>query len=80
MLSDLAALAPPLLVCAAFVIAVVAFLRHEMRRPKKSSEDDSVEVCTQVSADQSSGNQADWHPAAQLASDPEDDPESEYGQ
>lgn|GEM_PF-1594297 len=30
-LSDLAALTPPLLVAAAFLVAVVAFLRHEMR-------------------------------------------------
>ena len=31
MLADLAALTPPFLVCAVFLIAVVAFIRHEMR-------------------------------------------------
>ncbi len=31
MLTDLAALTPPFLVCAVFLIAVVAFIRHEMR-------------------------------------------------
>jgi len=30
-LADLAALTPPFLVCAVFLIAVVAFIRHEMR-------------------------------------------------
>jgi hypothetical protein len=30
-LADLAALTPPILVCAVFLIAVVAFIRHEMR-------------------------------------------------
>ena len=35
MLGDLAALTPPLVVCAALLIAIGAFLRHEMgaRRP-----------------------------------------------
>jgi hypothetical protein len=32
-------LTPPLLVCAAFLIAVVAFLRHEMGGRRRSSED-----------------------------------------
>jgi hypothetical protein len=32
LMQDLAALTPPLLVCAVVVIAIVAFLRHEMRR------------------------------------------------
>jgi hypothetical protein len=30
-LADLAALTPPFVVCAVFLIAVVAFIRHEMR-------------------------------------------------
>jgi hypothetical protein len=33
-LNDLAALTPPLLVCAAFLIALGAFLRHEMSRSR----------------------------------------------
>jgi len=32
-------LTPPLLVCAVFLIAVVAFLRHEMRSGRSRSED-----------------------------------------
>ena len=32
-------LTPPLLVCAAFIIALVAFLRHEMGRRRRGSED-----------------------------------------
>jgi hypothetical protein len=32
-------LTPPLLVCAAFLIAVVAFLRHEMGAGRRRSED-----------------------------------------
>jgi hypothetical protein len=32
-------LTPPLLVCAAFLIAVVAFLRHEMGARRRRSED-----------------------------------------
>jgi hypothetical protein len=39
MLSDLAALTPPLLVCAAFLFAVGAFLRHEMRSDDSPVED-----------------------------------------
>jgi hypothetical protein len=50
MLSDLAALTPPILVCAAFLIGVIAFLRHEMGRTKNSTEDASVEVSMQVPA------------------------------
>lgn len=42
--NDLAVLAPPLLVCVAFLIAVGAFLRHEMggsrrRRDRDASDD-----------------------------------------
>jgi hypothetical protein len=43
-LKDLTVLTPPLLVCAAFLIAVVAFVRHEMgasrgRRDQDASDD-----------------------------------------
>ncbi len=79
MLSDLAALTPPILVCAVFLIGVAAFLRHEMRRTKKSSEDENVEVSTQVSADQASENPVDSHRPTHRAGDLEDDQESEYG-
>lgn len=33
-MQDLSALTPPLLVCAVVVIAIVAFLRHEMNRSR----------------------------------------------
>jgi hypothetical protein len=39
MLRDLAALTPPLLVAAAFLIAAGAFIRNEMRRGKNETED-----------------------------------------
>lgn len=43
MLSDLAALIPPFLVCAAFLIAVGAFLRHEMGRAKNPGDDEQAD-------------------------------------
>ena len=39
MLADLTVLTPPFLVAAAFLTAVVAFLRHEMRSGKKHDDD-----------------------------------------
>jgi hypothetical protein len=33
-MQDLSALTPPLLMCAAVIIAIVAFLRHEMGRSR----------------------------------------------
>lgn len=33
-MQDLSALTPPLLVCAVVIIAIVAFLRHEMSRSR----------------------------------------------
>ena len=44
MLNDLAALAPSLLVCAAFLIAVGWFLRHEMagRAQRRAARDDAA--------------------------------------
>ena len=43
MLNDLAALTPPLLVCAAFLVAVWAFLRHEMRHADSPPPDESAD-------------------------------------
>jgi hypothetical protein len=40
-LGDLSALTPPFLVCAAFLTAVAAFLRHEMRAAKKQGDEQS---------------------------------------
>lgn len=38
-MKDLSVLTPPLLVCAAVLIAIVTFLRHEMGRGNRSRED-----------------------------------------
>jgi hypothetical protein len=43
-LADLSVLAPPFLVAAAFLTALVAFLRHEMRSAKKHDDDQSGDV------------------------------------
>jgi len=37
-MSALAALTPPFLMCAAVVVAIVAFLRHEMGRGRRDPE------------------------------------------
>lgn len=52
MLSDLAALTPPFLVAAAFLIAVGAFVRHEMRAAKKQPTEQDDEVDEPSSDDQ----------------------------
>jgi len=43
MLTDLAALTPPLLVALAFLIGAGAFIRHEMRRGKNRREDEEAD-------------------------------------
>ena len=43
MLTDLAALTPPLLVAVAFLIAAGAFIRHEMRRGKNTADDEEAD-------------------------------------
>jgi hypothetical protein len=50
-LSDLAALTPPALVCAAFLVGVIAFLRHEMRAPGKRSATADDDEPRDVSSD-----------------------------
>jgi hypothetical protein len=40
MLKDLTVLTPPLLVCAAFLVAVAAFLRHEMGTSRRHRDPD----------------------------------------
>ncbi|HUZ57036.1 MAG TPA: hypothetical protein VMU94_31530 [Streptosporangiaceae bacterium] len=51
MLTDLAALTPPFLVAAAFLIAAGAFLRHEMRRAKNPvSGDDPADSSPDAAA------------------------------
>jgi hypothetical protein len=41
MLQDLTVLTPPLLMCAAFLVAVVAFLRHEMSASRRRRDQDA---------------------------------------
>ena len=77
-MSDLAALTPPLLVCAAFLIAVAAFIRHEMRRSKNSAEEETVEVSTQVPDDDSSENAPGSGASTQSVGDGQVDPESDF--
>jgi hypothetical protein len=48
LLNDLTVLTPPLVVCAAFLIAVGAFLRHEMGSRREHRED---EVSLDISDD-----------------------------
>ena len=40
MWQDLAALTPPLVVCAAFIIGLVVFLRRQMRTPRDDAPRD----------------------------------------
>lgn len=51
-LSDLAALTPPILVAAAFLIGVAAFVRHEMRAAKKQPTEHGDEVDEPTATDQ----------------------------
>lgn len=51
MQSDLAALVPPALMAAAFLLALGAFLRHEMRGAKNRTEDTLDEVEEPTAAD-----------------------------
>lgn len=43
MLKDLTVLTPPLVVCAAFLVAVGIFLRHEMRPGRRRGDDTPVD-------------------------------------
>jgi len=68
MLSDLAALTPPLLVCAAFLIAVGAFLKREMGQQKNSSEDDHADDSEHLSGDSDGMNAGESEGYAQYGS------------
>ena len=75
-MADLAALTPPLLVCAAFLVAVGAFILHEMRRDKNPADDEDSDVSAQVSepdsADQGDENLAAKDDASRSVDDPRD--------
>lgn len=75
-MADLAALTPPLLVCAAFLVAVGAFIRYEMRRDKNPAGDEGSEVSVQISesdsADLGDENLAAKDDVGRSADDPKD--------
>jgi hypothetical protein len=64
-------LTPPALVCAAFLIALVAFLRHEMGGRRRSSEDLPPESISDEDLNQ--GDDPDTSSRAARASDRFDD-------
>jgi hypothetical protein len=59
-LKDLTVLTPPLLVCVAFLIAVGAFLRHEMgaARRRRSAQDASDDISGDGTIPDSASGQA----------------------
>ncbi len=73
MLNDVYALTPPFLMCAAFLIGVGAFLRHEMRRAKNSNDDDDAEVSGSVLPNDNSENPASASAKARAVRDGSDD-------
>jgi hypothetical protein len=62
MLTDLAALTPPLLVAAAFLIVAGAFVRHEMRRGKSQAEREEADESHPDSPGTSERNNVDHRP------------------
>jgi hypothetical protein len=56
-MQDLSALTPPLLMCAAVLIAIVAFLRHEMGKkgPDESGPPDDIPPVPPISDHQADG-------------------------
>jgi len=79
MLTDLAALTPPLLVAVAFLIAAGAFIRHEMRRAKNPTDSADDADSAVDSSDPSDGNDDDHgsarRPFTQRQEDPDDEPD-----
>jgi len=60
-LNDLTVLTPPLLVCAAFLIAVAAFLRHEMGARRHRDQDVSDDISGDGTIPDSASRQAVAH-------------------
>jgi hypothetical protein len=62
-LKDLTVLTPPLLVCVAFLIAVGAFLRHEMgtARRRRRDQDASDDISGDTTIADTGSNQAAAH-------------------
>ena len=69
MLTDLAALTPPLLVAAAFLIAAGAFVRHEMRRGKSQAEREEADDSASDSPGSSGQNNVDDRSTSRSYSD-----------
>jgi hypothetical protein len=69
LMKDLSVLTPPLLMAAAVVVAVVAFLRREMgpKRPEETPEPDDIPAVPPIS-----GQQADSQRAGTGASSEDD--------
>ena len=67
-MQDLSALTPPLLIAATVVLAIVAFLRHEMRRAGQRREDppDAISSRDQFE-DHDVDNDADKHGSSSAA-------------
>jgi hypothetical protein len=73
MLTDLAALTPPFLVAAAFLIAAGAFLRHEMRRGKNPVSGDDHADSSPDSADGQGEDQPDQRSVSRSFTERPDD-------
>lgn len=87
MLSDLAALTPPLLVAVVFLIAAGAFLRHEMRRGKNTDDNqapgdsrpDSAAAADENEADQGSVSRTPDERGSRAPDERGDDPDRRSG-
>jgi hypothetical protein len=79
MLSDLAALTPPLLVAVAFLIAAGAFLRHEMRRGKSTDANQARGDSRPDSAAAARENEVDQGSVSRSPDERGDDPDPPSG-
>jgi len=70
-LADLAALTPPILVCLVFLIAVVAFIRHEMRDVNPADSEQADESSEKENPEPRSG-------ATSFGQAPRGEPEDGY--
>jgi hypothetical protein len=80
MLTDLAALTPPFLVAAAFLIAAWAFLRHEMRRGKNPAAGDDPADSAPDSADGAPEDQTDQQSVSRSFRENPDDRNHDRGE
>ncbi len=79
MLSNLAALTPPLLVAVAFLIAAGAFLRHEMRRGKNADDNQARGDSPPDSAAAADENEVDQGSVSRSPNEHGDDPDPRSG-